>query len=108
LQTRHTIFLDYKTLISAVLRLLDANGKFNVILPCAEGLQFIDLAAQSSLCCSRKYSFRTRPGKPIERWLLEFSKRELSVDEGEIILYEKGLVWSAAYVSLTRTFYLKL
>jgi tRNA1Val (adenine37-N6)-methyltransferase len=107
-QTRHTVSLDYISLIGAVQRLLKPNGKFNVILPYSEGLQFINLAAQSSLFCSRKHSFRTRPSKPIERWLMEFSYHESPTQEGEILLYEKGLVWSDSYVSLTRDFYLKL
>jgi tRNA1Val (adenine37-N6)-methyltransferase len=107
-QTRHTVSLDYISLINAVLRHLKHDGKFDVILPFTEGLQFIDLAAQSGLFCSRKYSFRTRPAKPIERWLLEFSYQELPIEQGEVVLYEKGLEWSESYVTLTRDYYLKL
>lgn len=107
-QARHTVSLDYVALISCVRRLLKPGGKFNVILPYAEGLQFIDLAAQYKLNCSRKYSFRTRQAKPIERWLLEFTYNQSMTEEGEILLYEKGLVWSDSYVELTRDFYLKV
>lgn len=107
-QTRHIVSLDYNTLTSIVRRLLKPDGKFNVILPYTEGLQFIEVAAQSKLFCSRKYSFRTRTTKPIERWLLEFSYQKLPTDEDEIILYEKGLDWSASYVALTRDYYHKL
>ena len=83
-QTRHTVSLNYNTLIVTVCRLLKPDGRFNVILPFAEGLQFIDLAARSQLFCSRKYSFRTRLAKPIERWLLEFSYHKLKCEEGEV------------------------
>lgn len=107
-QTRHTISLDHETLIFSVRRLLRPHGKFNVILPFAEGLQFITLALKNTLFCTRQYSFKTRQGKPIERWLLEFSTGEQPVDKGEITLYEKGLEWSDNYKSLTRDFYLKL
>lgn len=106
-QTRHTVTLDYNTLLSTVHRLLKPDGKFNVILPFSEGLHFINLAVQSGLFCSRKYSFRTRTEKPVERWLLEFSYYELPTEKGEILLYENGLVWSESYSSLTRPFYLK-
>lgn len=107
-QTRHTVSLDYISLINAVRRHLKPDGKFNVILPFTEGLQFIELAAQSGLFCSRKYSFRTRPAKPIERWLLEFLYQELPIEKGEVVLYEKGLEWAESYVTLTRDYYLKL
>jgi len=107
-KSRHTVSLDYKSLLVAVKRMLNPNGRFNVVLPFTEGLQFITLAAKYELFCSRQYSFRTRREKPIERWLLEFSFHELAKEEGEILLYEKGLVWSDAYVRLTSDFYIKL
>lgn len=107
-QTRHTVSLNYGTLITAVRSFLKPDGRFNVILPYTEGLQFIELAAQSMLYCSRKFSFRTRSTKPIERWLLEFSYQKAPIEEGEVKLYEKGLEWSESYVALTQDFYLKL
>lgn len=107
-QTRHTISLNYEALISSSERLLKPDGKFNVILPYSEGLQFITRALQKNLFCTRKYSFRTRSEKPIERWLLEFSTQEQSIEAGEILLYKEGLTWSDNYTCLTRDFYLKL
>jgi tRNA1Val (adenine37-N6)-methyltransferase len=107
-RSRHTVSLDYHALLAAVKRLLLPDGKFNVILPFSEGLQFILLAARYGLFCSRKYSFRTRPLKPIERWLLEFSFSDTPTDEGEVLLYETGLDWSDSYVRLTRDFYLNI
>ncbi len=107
-QSRHTVSLDYESLLASVKRMLNPDGRFNVILPFTEGLQFIALADEYELFCSRQYSFKTRADKPIERWLLEFSFRELAKEEGEILLYEKGLVWSDAYIRLTRDFYIKL
>jgi tRNA1Val (adenine37-N6)-methyltransferase len=106
-QARHTIALSYDELMDATLRLLNDNGKLNVILPYAEGLQFIDLARQSQLFCSRQYSFKTRPEKPVERWLLEFSRRERDTEMGEILLYKAAEAWSDEYVKLTADFYLK-
>lgn len=105
---RHTISLTYEELIASTLRLLKEDGKLNVILPYTEGLQFIELARQSNLFCTRRYSFKTRESKPIERWLLEFSRHKESLDIGEILLYSKGDHWSDSYVDLTRDFYLKL
>ena len=107
-KARHTVTLSYEELLEATLRLLKDEGKFNVVLPFAEGLQFIDLAKKFQLFCSRKFSFRTRSEKPIERWLFEFSPRQNIAETGEILLYKKDEEWSDEYVRLTREFYLKL
>ena len=104
-QARHTIYLSYDDLIAATLRLLKEDGKFSVVLPFTEGLQFLDLANQCGLFCSRQYSFRTRSEKPIERWLLEFSKNQSPEERGEILLYNKGEEWSKEYTELTTDFY---
>jgi tRNA1Val (adenine37-N6)-methyltransferase len=108
IQTRHTVTLSFQELIHAVVRLLDVNGKFNVILPYQEGLSFIALANQNQLYCTRQWSFRTRKEKPIERWLLEFAFKASPVEKGEVVLYDSGEEWSEDYKSLTRDFYLKL
>lgn len=105
---RHTVKLNYIDLIDAVVRLLGDDGTFNVVLPFEEGLQFTALAADKMLNCSRRFSFRTRPEKKIERLLLEFSWSKRPPQTGEILLYNSGEVWDETYVNLTREFYLKL
>jgi tRNA1Val (adenine37-N6)-methyltransferase len=107
-EARHTVTLDHVALLGAADRLLQPQGTLNVVLPFTEGLQFIDLAKQQGFFCTRQYSFRTREGKPIERWLLEFSRNERETETGEILLYKEKLEWSDSYVELTRDFYLKL
>lgn len=107
-QARHTTSLPYPVLLSSAKKLLASEGTFNVILPFTEGLQFLALAKNFDLQCTRQWSFRTRKEKPIERWLLEFSLTQRSKEEGEIILYTSGEEWSEDYKTLTREFYLKL
>jgi tRNA1Val (adenine37-N6)-methyltransferase len=107
-QTRHTILLTYQELLQSVVRLLTPAGKFSVILPYAEGIDFIRLAAAVNLQCVQQWSFRTRSKKPIERWLLTFSADPQPTDTGEVLLYNEGDRWSEDYVKLTREFYLKL
>jgi tRNA1Val (adenine37-N6)-methyltransferase len=106
-QARHTISLPYEDLIGATARLLRDDGKFNVVLPFNEGLHFLDLAQQSRLFCTRRYSFRTRSEKPTERWLLEFSKNPRAEERGEILLYSNGEEWSKEYTELTADFYFR-
>jgi tRNA1Val (adenine37-N6)-methyltransferase len=107
-QTRHTTSLDYETLVHRANDLLNEGGRFNVILPYTEGLHFIDLAYRNKFYCSRKCSFRTRQEKPIERWMLEFTRLEKGTSEEEVLLYSNELNWSDAYKSLTGAFYLKV
>lgn len=106
-QTRHTTTLDHPTLLGEVNRLLAPQGSFNVILPFTEGTQFIHLAEKAGLINSRQFAFRTRREKPIERWLLEFTRQARPYEKGEILLYDNGLTWSARYQELTGDFYLQ-
>jgi tRNA1Val (adenine37-N6)-methyltransferase len=105
---RHTVKLNHPDLISAVVRLLDANGKFNVVLPFEEGLQFSELAATKTLYCSRRFSFKTRPEKKVERWLMEFALKQQPVETGQILLYKNGEIWDESYINLTKDFYITL
>ena len=107
-QARHTVTLSYKDLVDAALRLLKNNGRFNVILPFTEGLQFLELARADGLFCTRQYSFRTRAEKPIERLLLEFSRHQTDTETGEILLYDGNKKWSEGYKKLTTDFYLRI
>jgi tRNA1Val (adenine37-N6)-methyltransferase len=105
---RHTDTLSFESLLQQVNRLLTINGRFSLILPYTEGLQFINMANEYSFFVSRQCSFRTRVSKPIERWLLEFSRQFTQVDKNEILLYSKDEEWSDEYKLITREFYLKL
>lgn len=105
---RHTEQLTFDEILILSEKLLTSNGKLNLILPYTEGLQFIDLADHKGLHCSRKWIFRTREGKSIERFLLEFRWEKKDPDEGEILLYSSGDEWSVGYKDLMREFYLKI
>ncbi len=105
---RHTEQLTFDEILATAEKLLHPHGKLNVILPYTEGLQFIALAEHKGLHCTRKWVFRTRENKPVERLLLEFSWIKNPLKEGEILLYRSGEEWSDGYRKLTRDFYLKL
>jgi tRNA1Val (adenine37-N6)-methyltransferase len=105
---RHTVTLSHEDLINAVERLLLNDGKFNIILPAAEGARFIEKAIRGSLFCTRHYSFRSKKEKPVERWLMEFSRQLTACEHGEIILYDKSNEWSEDYRKITGDFYLSV
>jgi tRNA1Val (adenine37-N6)-methyltransferase len=107
MHARHTTQLDARTLISSVKQLLSISGKFSVVLPFTEGLEFIRLCENHALHCTRKISVRGREHKPIERWLLEFQFTKTEPEQGEIIIYDAGDSWADSYKTLTKDFYLK-
>lgn len=104
---RHTEDLTFSEILEITDNLLTESGKLNIILPYSEGTQFIALAKKKNFICSRKWSFRTRKEKPVERLLLEFSRKYQACEEGEILLYQKAEEWSGQYKNLIQNFYLK-
>jgi len=107
MQARHTTQLDALTLISSVKQLLSKSGKFCVVLPFTEGLEFIMLCEKHALYCTRKISVRGREHKPIERWLLEFQFIKTEPEQGDLIIHDAGDSWADSYKKLTKDFYLK-
>lgn len=105
---RHTEQLSFDEILLTAEKLLHPQGKLNIILPYTEGLQFVSLAEHKGLYCTRKWVFRTRENKPIERFLLEFEWNKRVLQEGEILLYSSGEEWSEEYKKLTGDFYLKI
>jgi tRNA1Val (adenine37-N6)-methyltransferase len=106
-ESRHTYSLPFEDLITAARRLMSPRGRFCLILPVVEGTRFIELAA-SSLFLNRRWTFRARQNKPLERLLLEFGAEKTELQEDEIVLYGEADRWSEAYKNLTEDFYLHL
>lgn len=103
---RHALDLSFDDLLFTVTRLITASGRFGIVLPHKEATQFMALAERSALYPQRITSFRTRPHKPVERMLMEFSRQNKVAIQTELTLYGDGDQWSAAYQSLTGDFYL--
>ncbi|HYC85782.1 MAG TPA: methyltransferase [Chryseosolibacter sp.] len=104
---RHDERLSLDELVDAAGRLLCTDGVFAVILPVAEGREFQNLARDRNLHCIRECAFRARPGKPVERLLMEFSFQPTPLVRGELVLYSHGEAWTDEYWSLTGEFYLE-
>jgi len=107
-QARHAHTLSFGDLLVGVKRLLKPQGRFALILPVAEGREFIMRATGHELFAFRTSAFRARAHKPVERLLIEFSQNQRKPEESEIVLYGDGDKWSEGYCSLTKEFYLKV
>ncbi|MBS1489634.1 MAG: methyltransferase [Bacteroidetes bacterium] len=105
-QARHTGTLSFTELITFSKKMLTHNGRLVLILPTAEGTAFKELAIDSQLYLSKETAVFTKPGKPQERWLLEFSLSSGKVTTGKIVLFEVNGNKTQAYQELTNEFYL--
>jgi tRNA1Val (adenine37-N6)-methyltransferase len=88
---------------------LAPNGRFSVVLPLLEGMRFEELAATYHLFVTRRCEVRPRPSKPVHRLLLEMTRQQPgSVETASLSIHagETGEARSAAYIDLTRDFYL--
>ena len=104
---RHTDSLSFLDLINAVVRLLNSDGIFSLILPTTEAEQFITLAFEERLYLNKKCVVKPNPSKPAKRILMEFSFSENEVINEELIIEtEKRHQYTKEYISLTKDYYL--
>jgi len=105
---RHTTTLSQEDLLVAVSSLLTDQGKFCAILPEQEGRRLCELAVQHGLYWTRITEVRSRPGKPVERLLMQFEKSPFGFEREEMCVYggEKGVGYSEVFRQMTAAFYL--
>lgn len=105
-QARHTIKLPHNDLLNAVRKLLSFNGKFNLILPYLEGLRFVEMAEKFGLYNTKYVEVIGKAGKPIERILLEFSKKRAACLKSTLSIRDENSVIHKEFEELTKDFYL--
>lgn len=106
--SRHNDTLCHDDLLSGVARLLDDKGRFQVIMPYAEGNILIAMASGYGLYCSNILKIKSLPTSEIRRLVLSFS-RVKTVPRERFLTIEHGPrhEFTAEYKALTRDFYLK-
>lgn len=104
---RHTSSLSHKDLIRALTRLLTPDGTAALILPLVEGEQFIRLAQDSGWHLSRCCEVRPSERKPVHRLLFELQQTQCDCQFSTLTIHESD-AYSADFIALTRTFYLKM
>jgi tRNA1Val (adenine37-N6)-methyltransferase len=107
-KARHASSLSYKTLFSVVNRLLSDTGRFSVVVPSDHRSRLESEAALAAFFLTRVCGVRTKPNKPIKRYLMEFSKHPDSyVDMDEGVLEILPMVRSEWYQEYVKDFYIK-
>ena len=106
--SRHNDSLTQKELLSGTIRLLEDNGKFQIIMPYAEGSVFIAEAQQWGLYCNSILKIKPVPSSEVTRLILGFSRKKEKVTE-RFLTIERGRrhEFTEEYVNLTKDFYLK-
>jgi tRNA1Val (adenine37-N6)-methyltransferase len=105
---RHNYALNPDEILEGVIRLLDDQGSFHLILPYVEGNIFIAEAQQFGLYCNSILKIKPLPGAEIKRLILSFSRdRKKASEKFLTIEHGKGHEFTEEYINLTKDFYLK-
>ena len=105
---RHDHSLSFEELVSNVKSLLAAEGVFSVIIPAHRIIEFEKLTKQSGFHCHRKTAVVPAIGKPVNRYLLEYSaiQPDTPNEETTLLIQQSSGIFSAEYKEITRPFYL--
>jgi tRNA1Val (adenine37-N6)-methyltransferase len=99
--------LPFDALIKGVATILMPSGKFSVIIPWGEKLDFVRLCALNGLHLCRKTAVISREGREPIRALLTFSNKILPLQQNFLTIRDRDGNYTMPYKCLTRDFYLK-
>jgi tRNA1Val (adenine37-N6)-methyltransferase len=105
---RHADVLPFDDLLDGVIKLLDAKGKFCLILPTLEAEKFRNMAQKKGLYLSKLLRVKSRVDKDTDKRHLmqfeftptEFSEETIAIEEDERHRYTQ------AYKELTKAYYI--
>ena len=100
--------MPFEELIEAADLLLSEKGIFSVIIPFKEEEKFIALAKQFELSPFKITHVKGTPTSEIKRSLLAFSRIVNEIELDELIIETSRHEYTDDYISLTKTFYLKM
>lgn len=104
---RHNVTLNNDELLKGVSELLAGNGRFQVIMPYAEGNIFIAEAQEYELFCNNIVKIKPLPTSEIRRLILTFSRQKVKATESFLTIeHGKRHEFTEEYKNLTRDFYL--
>ncbi len=104
---RHNDSLLSDEILEGVERLLNDNGRLQLIMPYAEGNIFIADASKHGLYCNNILKIKPLPESEIRRLILTFSKTRKTPLEKFLTIEHGRHRFTEEYISLTKDFYLK-
>lgn len=106
--SRHNDSLTNSELLTNVLRLMTDTGRFQLIMPYAEGSILIAEANAYGLHCNSILKIRPLPTSGINRLIITFSRERRKTAEKFLTIEHGGRhEFTEEYKSLTKDFYLK-
>lgn len=107
-QARFQKSLPFKELLFGVSKLLSENGKFNVIIPFKEEMDFLRIAESNNLFPSRITRVKGNPEAPEKRTLMELGFQKGDFEPEFLTIETSRHQYTPEYISLTKDFYLKM
>lgn len=105
---RHNDLLKNEDLLIGVNRLLATDGRFQVIMPYAEGIILIADAQEYGLYCNNILKIKPLPTSEIRRLILTFSRQKQKASETFLTIeHGRRHEFTEEYKNLTKDFYLK-
>jgi tRNA1Val (adenine37-N6)-methyltransferase len=108
LNARHDDQLTFLELVNGVKKTLSPEGKFYLILPFKEGMEFMDIAQAKGLFCHQLVRVKTKADKQKKRLMMEYSKEFAIPVEDEIIIHNEDCSFTEDYLNLTKDYYIGL
>jgi tRNA1Val (adenine37-N6)-methyltransferase len=105
---RHNDSLTTVEILEGVLKLLNDDGRLQLIMPYVEGNVFIAEANKYGLYCNNILKIKPLPNAEIRRLILTFSRFQKKPGE-KFLTIERGSrhEFTEEYINLTKDFYLK-
>jgi tRNA1Val (adenine37-N6)-methyltransferase len=105
---RHDDSLSSEEILAGFSRLLENDGRCQLILPYVEGSLFIAGAQQYGFFCNDIIKIRPLPTSEIRRLILTFSRQKMKASERFLTIeHGKRHEFTEEYMNITRDFYLK-
>lgn len=105
---RHNVLLNNDELLRGVSRLMEEEGRLQVIMPYAEGNVLIAEAQAYGLYCCDILKIKPLPSSEISRMILTFSRHRRKASEKFLTIeHGKRHEFTEEYIKLTKEFYIK-
>ena len=106
LNARHNAQLSFDSLICGVKKILSDDGRFCVILPSKEGMEFLDLCQRTNLFCHEIIRVKTKAEKIEKRLMMKFGFDLCLTTHHEIIIQEEDSSFTSEYMEMTREYFI--
>lgn len=105
--SKHDEKLTHEELLTGVKKLINSNGRFNVILPFSQNTNFKKIALVENLYCSKQLIIYPKHSKAANRIIMEFSReRQKNLSETKFTIRNTDNSFTKEYIGLTRDFYI--